>query len=162
MDENKTNSPYHIFHQVIGLYHYRIHQLLENQGLYRGQPPLLFALHENDGQSQRELSEKLGIQPATITMMVKRMTKAGLIERKQDAEDQRIFRVYLTDEGKETRKRAAVIMKQLENECFGHISEDEKETLAKLLLKMQAGLKEACGDKYTQACFQKTHYKDKQ
>lgn len=155
MDACQAKSPYHIFHQVIGLHHYRTHQLLENQGVYPGQPPLLFALHKENGQSQRELSQKLGVQPATVTMMVKRMTKAGLIERKQDKEDQRVSRVYLTKEGEETRKRMAIIMGQIENECFGSLSEEEKETLKVLLCKMKENILSNCGDKDTHACFQK-------
>ena len=147
MAEYKTNSPYHILHQVVGLHHHRTHQLLENQGVYPGQPPLLFALYKQDGQSQKELSEKLGIQPATITMMVKRMAKTGLIERRQDKEDQRISRVYLTKEGEKTRKRVAVIVKELEDECFGNFTAEEKEVLGKLLSKMRENLLSVWGDK---------------
>ena len=144
-----------IFHQLIGLYHYRTHQLLENQGVYPGQPPLLFALHKEGGQSQKELSQKLGIQPATVTMMVKRMTKAGLIERKQDQEDQRVSRVYLTKEGEKTRKRLAIIMGQIENECFGSLSEEEIQTLNVLLLKMKENILSVCGDQCPHAYFKK-------
>lgn len=146
MDKDQFKSTHHLFHQVIGLYHYRIHQLLENQGVYPGQPPLLFALHKEDGQSQKELSQKLGIQPATVTMMVKRMTKAGLIERKQDQEDQRVLRVYLTKEGEETRKRVAIIMSQIENDCFGSLSKEEIDILKVLLLKMKKNILNVCGD----------------
>ncbi|HHX60909.1 MAG TPA: winged helix-turn-helix transcriptional regulator [Epulopiscium sp.] len=147
MDECQKNSPYHIFHQVIGLHHYRTHQLLDNQGAYPGQPPLLFALHKQDGQSQKELSEKLGIQPATITMMVKRMVKAGLIEKKQDQEDQRVSRIYLTKEGKDTRERVAIIAKKIEEECFSSLTDEDKEVFGKLLIKMRENLLAVCGDK---------------
>ena len=140
MDKEADKSLYQVFHQVIGLHHYRSHQLFENQGVYRGQPPLLFALHKDDGQSQKELSKKLGIQPATITMMVKRMTKAGLIERRQDKEDQRVSRVYLTDEGKKARERAAIIVKQVEEDCFNGLSEEEKEDLKRIFIKIRENL----------------------
>ena len=155
MDDYESKSPYHLSHQVIGLHHYRTHQLLENQGVYPGQPPLLFALHKEDGQSQKELAQKLRIQPATVTVMVKRMTKAGLIERRRDEEDQRISRVYLTPEGEKIRERAAVIVRKIEEECFGSLDEEEMETLKRLLFKMKENIINVCGDNCAHTCLRK-------
>lgn len=140
VSEKHRNSPYEEFHQVIGLHHCVSRKLLEDQGVYPGQPPLLFALHKKDGQSQIELSKELGIKPATITMMVKRMVKAGLIKRKNDKEDQRITRIYLTKEGRIIRKRAVKIMREIENSCFGGLSDRENKLLKKLLVKVKANL----------------------
>lgn len=147
MNNCKSGSLHHIFHQVIGLHHYRTHRLLEKEGVYPGQPPLLFALHIKDGQSQKELGQKLNIQPATITVMVRRMTKAGLIERRQDPTDQRVSRVYLTDEGRKVQKRVAKTVKKIEEECFANFSEEDKEELSRLLCKMRRNLFAVCGDK---------------
>ena len=155
MTKDQGKSPYYMFHQVMGLLHHRTHQLLENQGVYPGQPPLLFALHKEDGQSQKELSDNLGVQPATMTMMVKRMTKAGLIERKQDQKDLRISRVYLTKKGKKARERLAIIMGQIEKECFGSLSEEESKQLKVLLAKMKENMLRACGDKCPHAYLKK-------
>lgn len=146
MDQYKNQSPYQVFHQVIGLHHCRSRELLEDQGVYPGQPPLLFALDKQDGQSQKQLSEALGIKPATITMMVKRMTKAGLVKRERDKEDQRVSRVYLTHEGKIIREKAAIILKQLEEECFASLSKEESQTLHELLAKMRDNLLEKGSD----------------
>jgi len=144
MQDKKSGSPYHMLHQVRGLHHCRTHKLLDKLGVYPGQPPLLFALHKQDGQSQKELSEKLSIQPATITMMVRRMTKAGLLERRQDTKDQRISRVYLTEQGKDVRKKVAAAVDEIEKECFKDFTEQEEELLGRLLFKMKQNLIEAC------------------
>ena len=140
MNANKNNTLYKTLHEVIGLHHCRSRQLLESQGVYPGQPPLLFALHTEDGQSQKELSQKLGIQPATITMMVRRMAKAGLIERRKDEDDLRISRVYLTDAGRETRDKVEVIISKLHRECFDGLDLAEQESLKALLMKVKANL----------------------
>lgn len=147
-DSYKLESLYHIFHQVIGIHYYRTHKLLEKEGIYPGQPPLLFALNREDGQSQKELSQKLNIQPATITVMVKRMEKAGLIERKQDQQDQRISRVYLTDQGKIVQKKVAKIIKEIEKECFGNFTIEEQKIMNGLLSKLKENLLSVCGDKF--------------
>ena len=66
---------------ICRLHHARIHILLESVGLYRGQPPLLFALWHQDGQTHSELAERLHVTPATITRMIQRMEKTGFLER---------------------------------------------------------------------------------
>ena len=78
---------------------------------YPGQPPLLLRLAREDGQSQKELAKHMHVQPATLTVMIDRMAKHGLLERKTDARDQRGSRVYLTDKG---RSAATGVREELE------------------------------------------------
>ncbi|MEW9094923.1 MAG: MarR family transcriptional regulator [Clostridiaceae bacterium] len=140
----EKDSLYHVFSQVIRLHYYRTHKLLEKIGVYPGQPPMLMALHIKDGQSQKELSDKLNIKPATITMMLKRMEKFDLVERKVDSEDQRVTRVYLTEKGKELCKEAIQVIKIIKGECFSNFTEEEKILLRRLLMQMKNNLEEAC------------------
>ena len=73
---------------------------LAEVGLYRGQPPIMALLHKRDGMSQKEMARALNLSPATMTVTLKRMERAGLIEREMDGRDQRILRVHLSEEGK--------------------------------------------------------------
>ncbi len=68
---------------MIRFHYYRTHVLLEEIGVYPGQPPMLFILNQEDGLSQKKLANKLKIKPSTITVMLKRMEKANLIVRKK-------------------------------------------------------------------------------
>ncbi|GAA0721058.1 MarR family transcriptional regulator [Clostridium malenominatum] len=140
MESFKPDSLYHIFAQVIKLHFNRTHQLLEKIGVYPGQPPLLIALHIKDGRSQKELAERLKIKPATINIMVKRMEKANIVRRCQDEEDQRIIRVYLTEEGKKTCREVFEIMKGLESECFSNFTAEEEVLLRRLFMQMKDNL----------------------
>ena len=45
--------------QVSRLHHARVHALMEDLGLFPGQPPVLFYLWKKDGRSQTELAELL-------------------------------------------------------------------------------------------------------
>ncbi|MCR1897424.1 MarR family transcriptional regulator [Irregularibacter muris] len=137
------DSLYYIFLEILKLHHCRTHVLLDEIGIYPGQPPLLFILNKENGQSQKDLADKLKIAPATITVMVKRMEKANLVERKQDAKDQRISRVYLTDKGKEICKRSMKAMEHIEEECFGNFTVEEKVILRRLLMQMLDNLMRA-------------------
>jgi DNA-binding MarR family transcriptional regulator len=134
------DSLYHIFLEILRLHYYRTHVLLDEVGVYPGQPPMLFVLSKEDGQSQKELANKLNLKPATITVMLKRMEKANLVERRQDPEDQRVSRVYITEKGKKVYKKVNKIMKNLEEECFGNFTVEEKVILRRLLMQIRENL----------------------
>ncbi len=126
--------------QVCRLHHSRARTLLEEFGLFRGQPPLLFALWEEEGLTHSELAEHLHVQPATITKMIKRMERAGFIERRQDAEDQRVSRVYLTDAGRNIRDAVEGVLRELEEQTFAGFSSEEHTLLNQFLLRIRNNL----------------------
>lgn len=143
-----SDSTYFIFGEIMRLHYVRLHSLLDEVGLYPGQSRLLFVLvHHGDGLSQREISEKLNIAPATLTVMIKRMEKAGLIYREQDRMDQRVSRVYVTDEGREVFKESLIILETIGQDCFGDLSDQEEEDLRFLLEKIKASLEKTINNK---------------
>ena len=89
------------FGRLIRMYYSRIQSQLAEGGLYRGQPPILMLLYKNDGMSQKEMARALNLSPATMTVTLKRMEKAGLVLREMDEHDQRILRVHLSEKGRE-------------------------------------------------------------
>ncbi len=126
--------------QVCRLHYIRVHERLEKIGLYRGQPPLLHELWDQEGQSHTELADRLQISPATMTKMIQRMEKAGFVQRQPDPSDQRRSRVYLTEAGRAIRTQVQEIWTQLESETFDGFSEDEKDLLRAFFARIQANL----------------------
>lgn len=124
-----TNSLYQLFHQVIRLHFQRVHATLEPLGLHPGQPPVLFALAHRGGLKQRELAEQLHIQPATLTVMLKRMEASGYIIRRPDPMDLRVSRVFLTEEGKELCLRVKKALANMEQEDFGELTPEDREKM---------------------------------
>lgn len=143
MEFFEENSLYGLFMKVIRLHYLKIHRLLEDLKVYPGQPPLLISLYKRDGQSQIELAKKLKLKPATLTVMLSRIEKAGLIERRQDEKDQRVQRVYLTDMGRETCEKLGEVISHIERECFKNFTEDERDELTRLFQKMANNLEKA-------------------
>lgn len=129
----ETNSLYQLFNQVIRLHFQRVHTTLEPLGLYPGQPPVLFVLAHKGGLKQRELADQLHIQPATLTVMLKRMEASGFVSRRPDPMDLRVSRVYLTDKGKELCLQVRKAFADIEQEYFGALTPEDKE-------KMKEGL----------------------
>lgn len=100
MDSEIYNSLDFLLRRIILAHHNLSRHKMQELGLHRGQPPVLFALQEHDGIPNSEMAEFLHITPATLTNKVKRMEKAGLVIRRRDPEDERVSRIYITDKGR--------------------------------------------------------------
>jgi len=140
MSHTASDSLHAVFMRVLRTHRHAMHNLLQDQVVYPGQPPLLNALSEQDGQSQKELAERLHIKPATVTVMLSRLEKNELIERRPDEKDQRVSRVYLTDKGKAAHTEVKKALKVMEARCFADFTPEEEELLRKLLMQMYANL----------------------
>lgn len=144
----ESDSLHHLFFQILRLHHHRSHMLFDKIGLYPGQPQMLIALYHKDGQSQTELGNRRFVKPATITVMLNRMEKERLVERRQDPEDQRVSRVYLTDHGREICKKVNQIFEKMELEIFNNFTDEERVLLRRFLIQMRDNLKEVSGKNY--------------
>lgn len=122
--------------QIIRQHFIRMHYLLSKVGLHRGQPPVLFMLWEKDGLTQKEIAKDSKLKPSTVTVILRRMEKAGFIKREIDPIDMRVSRVYLTEKGKNIRKDVENITLTLENDCFSGFTLEEKILLRRFFLQI--------------------------
>lgn len=78
-----------------------------------------------------------------LTKVLNNLEKIGLISRRQCADDQRSRLVKLTDKGKTLIDEALeIVLARHEKQLSDALSSDERETLNKLLMKLnQAGLR---------------------
>ena len=74
--------------------------LLVPLGLHTGQEALLLELARNGPMIQAQLSEALGCEPPSVTLMTRKLEAAGHIRRKAAPSDKRASIVELTDSGK--------------------------------------------------------------
>lgn len=118
---------------------------LSVKDVFPGQPHLMSLLAQQDGQRQKELAERLQITPATVNVMIGRMEKAGLLQRRADAADQRASRVFLTEKGRAVQEEIREEMAQIEAEAFAGFSDADRETMRGLLQRMHHNLKRAEG-----------------
>lgn len=78
-------------------------------GMTRAQWAVLARLESNEGLKQSELAEMLDLQPITLTRLVDRLCASGLIERRADASDRRVKRLYLTAQARPLMDRLAAL-----------------------------------------------------
>lgn len=72
----------------------RLAALLAPHGLHAGQDLLLLAVWDSPGLRQAALANLLGVEAPTITRMVQRLERGGMIERRPDPHDGRLMLVY--------------------------------------------------------------------
>ena len=70
---------------------------MQELGIYPGQIPVLGLVAKKDGLSQRELAKILHIKPPTVNVSIQRLEKAGFLYKKPDEKDQRVTRIYMTE-----------------------------------------------------------------
>lgn len=87
--------------------------LLDRLGITYPQYLVLMILWEEDGVPVNDIAKKLILNTNTITPLLKRMEKDGIIKRKRSAEDERKVIVQLTAKGRDLQEGAAQIPEQL-------------------------------------------------
>ena len=91
--------------QVTGLYT----PLLKPLGLTYTQYLVFLVLWEEDGLKVGDLGGRLLLDSGTLTPLLKKLEEKGLLTRRRCEEDERVVRVFLTDEGRALRAKALTI-----------------------------------------------------
>nr|WP_232850426.1 MarR family winged helix-turn-helix transcriptional regulator [Enterococcus innesii] len=76
----------------------------QNNQRLSGQQRVLAVLNLEDGLVQNYLAEVLDLRPSSLAELLKKMENSGDIQRKEDAADKRIKRIYLTETGQKKQK----------------------------------------------------------
>jgi DNA-binding MarR family transcriptional regulator len=90
-------------------------------------------LDANDGVTQRDLAEAMQLSRPAVTTMLQRMQKARLIVRRPDEADQRLTRVYLTDEGHALADQMRATFATYISTAFDSMTADDRRQLERLL-----------------------------
>lgn len=91
--------------RVIGLYR----PLLEPMGLTHPQYLVMLALWQHEPLAVRELADKLSLDSATLSPLLKRLEAIGYLSRSRDPGDERSLQLMLTPAGRALRERALEI-----------------------------------------------------
>jgi len=100
-------------------------QRLESLGVTNSQLGVLMMLWEEQGVTQKQIVRVLGIQPASITFLLKGLEEKGLIRREQDKTDTRVNRIYLTASGERLQPEAMAIVEEGERKIRDQFSDEE-------------------------------------
>ncbi len=108
--------------------------------LTRAQWQVLSLLHHRPGASQTELAELLEVERATAGRMVDRLERKNWVERRPDAADRRVNRLYLTAEARDVQADMGRIAEDMMDDALASLGYAERESLADMMERMKARL----------------------
>ena len=125
MEADNEKSIQSLMMEISRMYMEKCFMKLKKLGIHPRQIPILAVLYKEDGCSQKELAAKLGVKPPTVTVSIQRLEKSGLLIRMQDEKDQRVSRIFLSEEGKKIIKEGMQMAREGEKQILAGFSESE-------------------------------------
>ncbi len=86
-----------LLHDVARLLRVTADKRARAHGMTRAQWAILVRLARNPGLSQKELAELLEVEPITVARLIDRLALRGMLERRADPKDRRIWRLHLLE-----------------------------------------------------------------
>lgn len=99
--------------------------------------------------TQTRAADHLHQGRAVTGTQVDRLESRGVLERRPDPSDRRVWLVQLTDSGCKLNKSIVEIDKVVRTELRSGVSREERQALAKLLLRLQANISSALTTTHT-------------
>lgn len=118
----------------------RAAQLLAPLGLHAGQEALLLELDRTGPRIQAQLSQALGCEPPSVTLMTRKLEASGHIQRTPDPADKRATVVALTDSGKALADQIRQLWVSLAEETVRGLPTEVLEQLPRLLHTMSTNV----------------------
>ena len=97
-------------------------------------------LWEEDGLSQRELSDRVGRQAATTVTALRILKRSGLIRIAPTKEDRRKRRVFLTAKGRALSESLSPLIIEIESRVLETVGGDELASFKRTLARMQENI----------------------
>ncbi|MBT1076939.1 MarR family winged helix-turn-helix transcriptional regulator [Geobacter grbiciae] len=111
---------------------------LEDFGLTQQQFFLLIALYEQDCVSITALAEKVALDKSTLTGLLDRMVRDGLVERSAAAGDRRAFRIKLSTRAEALRPKLTAIYEQTNSWLLSRLTEEERAGFERAISALEA------------------------
>ncbi len=124
-------------HQLFSLFDAEIHRLSGSE-LTAPQAKVIFCLGNTDGMTCSEITDKTLITKGTLTGVIDRLEKRGLVNRWGDSDDGRRIIVDLSKEGQKVFKREYPRFVAALKARFDALSKKDREQATALLTKIAA------------------------
>ena len=106
---------------------------------------VLMSLWRKDGLEVTALGRRVGLEPSTMTGLLDRMERDGLVARTVDPQDRRAQRIRLTPLGSDVRAPVAAVVDGVMPRVFAGIAPQELERTKQLLRQVLGNTQEVAG-----------------
>lgn len=116
---------------------------LAKYNLVKGQAELLLLIKDNDGMTQNELANIIGIKDSSMSVRLNKLEKNGYIVREIDDENLKKKKIYITQSGKIASTQCRRILREIDEQLWNGFTKKEIKEMKKYFDKMQ---KNMCGE----------------
>ena len=136
------NSIGFLVHDVARLMRLNFDRKSQNTGLTRAQWSVLVYLRRSDGAQQNTVAQLMEIAPITLARHVDRLEAEGWVERREDPDDRRAKRVFLTAKATPMLKTLRGLGQKVRKQALKGISPSEEEQMLAILSRIRENLSE--------------------
>lgn len=122
---DKRQSAGYLANHMARLFATRLHQRIKPLGLAPAQFMTLLALWDEDGQTQKQLVEKLNVEQATMANTLARMERDGLVQRRPHPADARAQQVWLTNRARSLEEPATSAASAVNTDASSGLSRED-------------------------------------
>ena len=140
MPESLDREILYVLNDVARLMRTRADQRARTYGMTRAQWVILARLERQPGLSQNEIAALVEVEPISVARLVDRLEARGLVERRADPKDRRIWRLHLTPAADPVLRDLKRHKEELRDEITAGVDPAELNSLIDGLLKLKANM----------------------
>lgn len=92
---------------------------------------------KKDGIPVTKIAPLMGIEPTSLSRLLKTMEEKGLVYREKDLVDRRVVKLYLTEKGFELKKISRKMVLDYNKAIFEHVGQEELDAFLKTMDKIK-------------------------
>src|SRR3954470_23589298 len=124
----------------------RMEEVLRPLGVTLHQYTAMSILERREGLSSAQLARRHVVSPQAMHQLIASMERDKLIERRPDAANRRILRIWLTEHGVAALRDSHAAVDAVEERMLSALTAEEAATFARAVERCLAALSEGTGD----------------
>ncbi|UWR67594.1 MarR family transcriptional regulator [Phaeobacter inhibens] len=136
MKQPRETSAGYLFNHLARLFAQALQERIQPLGLSIGVFPIMLHLWEEEGLTQKQLVQRVGIEQGTMANTLKRMERDGLVVSQRDLSDGRRREIRLTEHGRSLRSPALRIAEEQNTYMLSGLTKEEQAEILNLVTKI--------------------------
>ena len=130
-----------VLHELAHLMRTRFDQRARLHDMTRAQWVILLKLERHPGLTQNELANMVEVEPITVARLVDRLQAKGMVERRHDPDDRRVWRLHLLPGAEPILREITVARAEMMTQLLGaNVDEAALATTTETLRLMKLNL----------------------
>jgi len=135
-----------LVHDIARLMRWNFDRQSTGLGLTRAQWSVLAHLKRKDGVQQKTLAQLIDIKPITLARHIDRLEAEGWVERRDDPDDRRAKRVFLTPKSTPVLNSLRKLGQKVLKQSMQGVTEDEEALVLRVMLQIRDNLSDSRGN----------------